>query len=102
MISHIIKEYNFDKIKQVRNILVRFTRKDDFVEFSNKKVFNSTTFSKDYFLIEGNFYAMMRFKDKIFLTPEMDQKNKNITFFTIRSPNRFIQMNQENKIKSNE
>lgn len=102
MLSQTIHPYNFQTIKQVRNVLIKFTEKKDFIEFLDRNIFSSTTFSEDYFLIEGSFYVMMRFKDKVFLTPEMDFKNENITFFTIRSPNRFIGMNQESKIKKND
>jgi hypothetical protein len=102
MLAQIIYPYNFQSIKQVRNVLVKFNEKKDLIEFLDRSIFPPTTFSEDYFLIEGSFYVMMRFKDKIFLTPEMNVKNENITFFTIRSPNRFIGMNQESKIKKND
>jgi len=102
MILKTVYQYNFDKIKQVRNVLIKFVDKKDFTEFIYKNSFNSTASLKDYFLIQENFYIILRFKDKVFLTPSMDQKNLNITFFTIRCPNQFLQVNQNYRIKPNE
>jgi hypothetical protein len=90
-------EHNFEKIKQVRNILIKLKNREDFKNlFSTKINLPKIRYSKKCFLVKDDFYVLLKFDDKIFLSKEIlrDQNNKNIKFFTIRCPNRFSEMNK--------
>ena len=65
-------EHNFQKIKQVRNILIKLKNKEDYKDlFSTKINLPKIRYSKKCFLVENDFYILLKFDDKIFLSKEI-------------------------------
>lgn len=90
-------EHNFKKIKQVRNILIKLKNQEDYKDlFSTKVNLPKIRYSKKCFLVKNDFYVLLKFDDKIFLSKDILKSinDEDIKFFTIRCPNRFSEINK--------